>query len=291
MKKPILYLLIAVIITALICVSGCTKTNDLIQTTGINHSIITPTELPTKEIQTTPTTEYHSPTISPKITPIPISESALNARIRDAKNKLETLKESDKVDTVIFNNPRETGCSYKMSKEIGYVLDSNTGDTFFIKGDYKEIWTSTFEEEMIKDHTYILLYTHPGDWEKCIVVERNSPVYNTDTYYTSFQGYYNTFSISELILPYDLAEHGYHIQEMIIVSDTNYEVYPKVVDGWKSQDEVYGAIDKIEKRMDVEYHTKDDATGETLYLMDRLMPQLTKELGYVYIVKSDVISY
>ena len=50
MKKSSLYLLIAVIITALICVSGCTKTNDPIQTTAINHSIITPTELPTKEI-------------------------------------------------------------------------------------------------------------------------------------------------------------------------------------------------------------------------------------------------
>ena len=37
MKKPSLYLLIAVIITALICVSGCTQTNDSIQTTGINH--------------------------------------------------------------------------------------------------------------------------------------------------------------------------------------------------------------------------------------------------------------
>jgi len=36
-KKLNLYLLIAVIITALICVSGCTQTNDSIQTTGISH--------------------------------------------------------------------------------------------------------------------------------------------------------------------------------------------------------------------------------------------------------------
>jgi len=299
MKKYVTFILLFAMVV-IIAISGCTE---IIDSTPTNESQKIPTISPTNPTPTiavltttlnpvdSPEKIYTASTISPEMTPIPISESSLNARIRDAKNKLEMLKESDKVDTIVFNNPRETGCSYKMSKEIGYVLDSNTGDAFFIKGDYKQIWISTFEEKMIKNHTYILLYTHPGDWEECIVVKRNSPVYNINTYYKTFQGYYNTFSISELTIPYELTEQGYHIQEMIIVSDTNYELYPKTIDGWKPQNEVYGAIDKIEQRMDVSFHSRNFTTNEMIYFVDSLMPPLTKELGYVYIVKGIVISY
>jgi hypothetical protein len=77
---------------------------------------------------------------------------------------------------------------------------------------------------------------------------------------------------------------------MIAVSDTNYEVYPKTMDGWKTKDEVYNGVDRIEKRTETTYNTIDPVTGKTVYFVDSLMPLLTKELGYVYIVKGDIVS-
>jgi hypothetical protein len=38
---------------------------------------------------------------------------------------------------------------------------------------------------------------------------------------------------------------GYHILKVIAVSDMDYAIYPKVKDGWKSNDTIYNTISKI----------------------------------------------
>lgn len=249
-------------------------------TTSILTTAIT-SEITNSIIPTTPNiTTIPSLAITPEKTQVQISESALKARIQDAKNKLDMLKESDKADTIVYASPQRYGCDFKKSKELGYAIDCNSGDMFYVKGDYGRIDSYLFEKNMIKGHTYVILHTHSGDWERCNYVDL-----------TSYDSFYNTFSIEDLALASSLSEQGYHIQKMILVSDTNYEVYPKTMDGWKTKEEVYNSIDRIEKRMDVNFHFNDsEFLPKTVYFVDSLMPHLTKELDYVYIQKNNIIS-
>jgi predicted CoA-binding protein len=296
------YLLLIVLLVAIQLTAGCVSESKT-PTTTISYNVVTPTELPIEETQkipiTTPTkppvtpvwattskpvdiphTESNVSGITPEKTQVQISESALKARIQDAKNKLDMLKESDKAETIVYASPQRYGCDFKKSKELAYAIDCNSGDMFYVKGDYGRIDSSLFEENMIKGHTYVILHTHSGDWERCNYVDL-----------TSYQSYYNTFSIADLALASSLTEQDYHIQKMILVSDTNYEVYPKTMDGWKTKEEVYNSIDRIEKRMDVNFHFRDSEFSKTIYFVDSLMPLLTKELDYVYIQKNNIVSF
>jgi hypothetical protein len=97
----------------------------------------------------------------PQPTPTPISEAALNARMVDARNKLNNLIDSNVADTVIIHDAGGQGCEVKKSKELGYVIDTVTGESTFVKGDYWSINAAQFTDEMEKDREYVILHTHP----------------------------------------------------------------------------------------------------------------------------------
>ena len=73
-------------------------------------------------------------TTVPIPTTTPISEAALNARIVDARNKLEMLIDSNVADTIISHHGGTENCEIKKSKELGYLIDVTTGESTFVKG-------------------------------------------------------------------------------------------------------------------------------------------------------------
>jgi len=213
-----------------------------------------------------PATMTRSPTIAVEKTPTPIPESGLKARIQDAKNQLDQLKDSDRADTII-SSINGGDCEIKKSRELGYLIDVNTGEMFFVKGDYGSISLALFEQNMTRGHTYIILHTHAKDWYTC----RGSGMVSL-----------NTFSLEDLGAASEFTARGYHVQKVLAVSDKDYEVYPKIPDDWKSIDEVHDGVDRIERRMEVKFSTYDPNLKMTFYDVDSLMPLLTEELNYTY---------
>lgn len=213
-----------------------------------------------------------SPSITPERAQVQISDAALKALIQDAKNKLDQSKESSKADTIILSG----NCKGQISKELGYLIDVTTGDMFFVKGDYGFIYLDIFIQNMTQGHTYILLHTHPIYWYSC------------DDWMTIT---YNTFSLSDLALASNLTEQGYHVQKVIAVGDRDYEVYPKLKDDWRTNEEVYKCFEKIEQRMEVKFSTYDPYWNRTYYHVDSIMPLLAKELNYTYSVNHVVQGY
>jgi len=236
-----------------------------LQSTNPVVTLATPVPTPVPTLIAT-ATMTHSPTITGEKTPAPIPESGLKARIQDAKNQLNQLKDSTRADTII-SSINGGDCEIKKSRELGYLIDVNTGEMSFVKGDYGSISLTLFAQNMTRGHTYIILHTHAKDWYTC----RGSGMVSL-----------NTFSLEDLGAASEFTARGYHVQKVLAVSDKDYEVYPKIPDDWKSIDEVHDGVDRIERRMEVKFSTYDPNLKMTFYDVDSLMPLLTEELNYTY---------
>jgi len=223
---------------------------------------------PATTIETTTT-----PTQSPA--PTLISEAALNARIVDARNKLEMFMDSDVADTVVIHQGSPRNCDVKKSKELGYLIDMNTGDSTFVKGDYWSIDADLFSGPMKKDHQYIIIHTHPRMWVTC-----------------SGSGIYSlyTFSIGDLGATANLTEQGYHVRKMIAIADMDYRIWPYVDDDWKSDVEIRQAVARIESRVGKPFSYYDPVFEQTFYDVDNLMPHLAEDLNYHYTVNNNIIN-
>ena len=285
MKKTRDYFLISLVCIAAILVTGCTNSGSIstpvttpAPTTGavvVNVSTVTTVQTAAlASLVTTPTVTVTSvKNAPPQKTSTQISESILNARIRDAKNRMDMYKESDKAATILRKAVPPQYCEIKESKELGYFIDVNTGENAFVTGDYGFIKGELFTKQMIKGHTYIIIHTHAKDWYIC----RGSGTITIDT-----------FSLADLGFASNLTEQGYHVQKMIVLSDNTYEVYPKTTDNWKTNEEVYKAVEQIEKTMEVSFHIDytDPYTGKTTkyYNLVNIMPLLAEKLNYTYAV-------
>jgi hypothetical protein len=214
-------------------------------------------------------------TVPPQTILAVLSDSALRALIQDAKNKLDQLKDSDKADTIVISVHTPDNCEMKKSRELGYLIDANTGDTFFVKGDYWSIDSDLFIRNMKAGHSYVILHTHPTMWTTC----RGEGIVSL-----------NTFSLNDLAVASNLTEKGYHIQNVIAVSDRDYEIYPKIRDAWKTKEEVYKGVDHIERFTEVKFSTYDPYLNRTFYDVDNLMPLLAKELNYTYTANHVVLA-
>lgn len=234
-------------------------------------TVTSTTAVPTINATTTIT---RSPTITAKKTPTPVPESVLKAHIQDAKNQLDQLKNSDLADTIIISL-NEGDCEIKRSRELGYLIDINSGEMSFVKGDYGSISLDLFRQKMTRGQTYIILHTHAKDWYTC----RGSGMIGL-----------NTFSLADLAVSSNLVTQGYHVQKVIAVSDKDYEVYPKIPDDWKTMAEVYEGVDRLEKRMEVKFSTYDSSVNMTFYDVDNLMPLLARELNYTYTVNNVILT-
>lgn len=214
-------------------------------------------------------------TATPLPTPTPISEVALNARIVDARNKLNNLIESDVADTVITHPANAPGCEVKQSRELGYLIDVTTGESTFVKGDYWSIDASLFREPMRKDHEYVIIHTHPRMWATC----QGSGIVSL-----------YTFSIGDLEATAALSEQGYRIKYLIALSDKEYRIWPKVEGDWKSHAEIRQSIRRIETRLETPFTYHDTLLDRDFYEVDSLMPLLAKELNYSYTANNHVMA-
>jgi len=234
------------------------------------------TTVPSTTVTTLPKPANTTPaTIAPTPSPTLISEAALNARIVDARNKLEMLIDSDVADTVIIHTGAPQNCDVKKSKELGYLIDMNTGESTFVKGDYWSIDAGLFSNPMRKDHQYIIIHTHPRMWVTCGASSINS-LY--------------TFSIGDLGATANLTKQGYHVKKLVAISDMDYRIWPGQDDGWKSDDEVRAAVKRIETQGGRPFSYYEPVFNQTFYDVDNLMPLLVKELGYHYTVNNNVIN-
>jgi hypothetical protein len=214
-------------------------------------------------------------TATPIPTPTPISEAALNARIVDARNRLNNFIDSDVADTVITHPDSTQGCEVKKSRELGYLIDADTGESTFIKGDYWSIDASLFSNPMRKDHEYIIIHTHPRMWTTCRA--------------NSIASLY-TFSIGDLEATAKLTGQGYHVKTLIAISDKEYRIAPRIANNWKSSAEIRQAVNRIEGRMGIQFTYYDPVLEHEFFDVDNLMPYLAKELNYRYSVNNNVIS-
>jgi len=228
------------------------------------------TPLPTRDIPRPATT---APALS--LTPTSLPAEALNARIVDARNKLNNYIDSDIADTVITHPDGTQDCEVKISKELGYLIDMNTGESVFIKGDYWQIKGERFLEHMKKDRQYVIIHTHPRMWTTC----GGSGLISL-----------YTFSIGDLEAMANLTGQGYHVNKLIAIADKEYQIYPKKPDDWRSSREIYADITKIERFMDVKFSTWDPEFQRVFYDTDNLMPLLARELNYSYIVNNAVVA-
>jgi hypothetical protein len=289
------YLFFIVLLVAVVITAGCVGEN--------KDTIVTPTpttNAPTIDITTTVLTTvlttappYLTTTPSPEITPVGISDEALKAKIRDAENRLELLADSDIADVHVYmpdskitinNVQRSVHCGeVKESKELGYVIDVTNGDMFFVKGWYGYIPSTTFTQYMVKGHSYVLIHNHPNDWK--ITCSNTANGYIMETVSTQ-----STFSVEDLEFAGDIAQAGYNIKTIIVdncLSENSYlyETHPKIPGSWKTKPEIELAISHIESRIGTSFKN----TIET-YNVESLMPLLTKELNYTYIVQGTVRS-
>jgi hypothetical protein len=214
-------------------------------------------------------------TTVPVPVPTTISDTALNARIVDSRNKLEMFIDSNVADTVIVHADRAQGCEVKKSKELGYLIDMTSGESTFIKGDYWSIDGNLFSKNMTKDRQYIIIHTHPRMWVTC----GGSGVVSL-----------YSFSIGDLEAAANMTERGYHVKKLIAIADMDYRVWPYVDDGWKSEDEIHRAVSRIESRIGKPFSYYDPAFDQTFYDVDNLMPYLVKELDYHYTINNNVIN-
>ncbi|MEI7856339.1 MAG: hypothetical protein WCH85_02430 [Methanomicrobiales archaeon] len=271
----------------LIAATGCITPGSVTEkniTPVVTEQSLTPVPVQSTEPAVTSTTAVptiiatatitRSPTITVKKTPTPIPESALKARIQDAKNQLDQLKNSDLADTIILSL-NEGNCEIKRSRELGYLIDVNSGEMSFVKGDYGSIALGLFRQKMTRGQTYIILHTHAKDWYTC----RGNGMIGL-----------NTFSLADLAVASNLTAQGYHVQKVIAVSDKDYEVYPKTPDDWKTMEEVYEGVDHLEKRMEIKFSTYDSSLNMTFYDVDNLMPLLARELNYTYTVNNVILT-
>lgn len=214
-------------------------------------------------------------TTAPSPTPKRVSEAALNARIVDARNRLEMFIDSDVADTEIVHMGSPNNCDVKKSKEIGYLVDMNTGESTFIKGDYWSINANLFSDPMRKDREYIIIHTHPRMWVTC----GGSGIYSL-----------YTFSIGDLAATANLTEQGYHVQKLIAIADMDYRIWPYKADDWKSETDIMHAVDRIEARVGQPFSYYDPVFEQTFYDVDNLMPLLAEELDYHYTVNNNIIN-
>lgn len=212
-------------------------------------------------------------------TPVPtvttLSDDALNARIVDARNKLNNLIDSDVADTIVIYPDEMQGCDVKQSRELGYLIDATTGESTFIRGDYGSIRSDLFTGPMDKDHEYVIIHTHPRMWATC----QGSGIV---TLYT--------FSIGDLETTADLTASGYHIRYLIAIADKEYRIWPKTPDGWRSSEEIRAAVARIERRYETSYAYYDPVLDREYFEVDSLMPLLVKELDYSYTANNHVIN-
>jgi hypothetical protein len=260
------------LVIGIVLMSGCTDT--LSPSTVPEKATPTPalpvpvTVITTeKAIDTVPVT----PSITPEKTREPIPDSALRAKIQEAKNKLNMYKDSDMADTIVN---RGAYCEEKRSKELGYVIDVNTGDMDYVKGEYGSISADLFRQNMSHGHTYIILHSHSKNWIICKGIETIN---------------FDTFSLNDLAAGYSLERQGYQIQNLIVVSDKDYEVHPVTKDDWKTKEEVLQSVERIEQRKEMKFHT--EYNGVNYYDVDNLMPLLTRELNYVYTINNAVVPH
>jgi len=273
MDYPVRFISLIVVLSLILFSIGCISSERDPKTIPQYH----PSEVTTfpAEIQTsvtsTPTTRMRTPVSTPSAIEMTkpqekkissISDEALNARIHDCKNKLTQLKDTDKADTIV--NPKG-----QISKELGCLIDSNTGETFYVKGDYWSINSGIFSQQMKKDHNYVIIHSHPT----MRISYGDSTLINL-----------NSFSIGDLDAASDMTNEGYHVLTVIAISDMDYEIYPKVRDGWKSNETIYNTINKIEKDLDTKFSNFDPYFNKTFYNVDNLMPILARELNYTYVI-------
>lgn len=282
--------LLAVLI--LVAIAGCSGPEQsppvtqapLVTATPLHPTTVTVSATPVLEaipsaddtkIPHPPTTTAALVTTAPSPTPTRVSEAALNARIVDARNKLEMFIDSDVADTEIVHMGSPYNCDVKKSKEIGYLVDMNTGESMFIKGDYWSINANFFSDPMRKDREYIIIHTHPRMWVTC----GGSGIYSL-----------YTFSIGDLAATANLTEQGYHVQKLIAIADMDYRIWPYKADGWKPESEIMRAVDRIEARVGQPFSYYDPVFEQTFYDVDNLMPLLAEELDYHYTVNNNIIN-
>lgn len=238
------------------------------------------TPVPTSSLPpviTTASSTRQTPVRTPTITPAPagISESALNARIVDARNRLDSLIESDMADTVLIRADGTQSCEVKKSKELGYLINTRTGESTFVKGDYWSIDADLFTNRMNKDDEYIIIHTHPRMWTTC-----------GNTGITSLF----TFSLGDLYATANLTERGYHVRTLIAIADKEYRIWPEVPGAWKSRQEIRQAVYQVERRLGASFTYHDTLLDLEFTDVDNLMPLLAKELDYHYSANSAVIA-
>jgi hypothetical protein len=244
-------------------------------------TIIAPTPIPVQTI--VPPTESPGPdpvpamfvTATPRPTPPSISEEALNARLVDARNKLNNFIDSDVADTVIIHPDSSQGCEIKKSRELGYLIDATTGESTFIKGDYWSIDSGLFSNPMRKDHEYVIIHTHPRMWTTC-----------PGSMITSLY----TFSTGDLEATANLTEQGYQIKYLVAIADKEYRIYPRVRGEWKNERQIKEAVNRIEWRLGTSFTYYDVLLDREFYDVDNLMPFLAKELNYTYTANNHVLA-
>lgn len=280
--------LIPLLISACCMIAGCTAPGPAAGPGNPAETAVTGQPTPETTVPATPpatslaattlaaaTVSRQSPTVtvtaktSPTIALVP--EVRLNALIRDGKNKLDALKQSDKADTVI--QPAGSGstyCEITKSRELGYLIDATDGNVSFFKGDYGSISGELILPLMNRSHAYVFLHTHPKNVAKC-----SNGTYLITSYSLS------TFSLSDLAFAGALTEDGYHILKLYAIADSEYEIYPNTAYGWKPPAEIEQAVLDIEDDLEVRFNND----------VDNLMPLLAKELGYRYLVNNHVMTY
>lgn len=238
-------------------------------------SATTPQPTTSRETATTTATPSPVKTIKTQTTAASISTTALNAKISAAKIHLTNLKDTDVAGTIVFSQSGGQNCEIKKSRELGYLIDTTTGESTFVKGDYWGISADLFVKNMKKDRDYIIIHTHPKSWTTC-----------GGTGIISL----NTFSIGDLEAAASLTGSGYHIRELIAISDMDYVIYPKVRDDWRPDEEILSAVASVEKTYETKFSTYDKASGRTYYDVDNLMPLLARKLNYTYTANQNVLA-
>jgi hypothetical protein len=99
-----------------------------------------------------------------------------------------------------------------------------------------------------------------------------------------------TFSIGDLEATANLTEQGYHVRILIAISDKEYRISPKVKDDWKSDNEIRLAVDRVERRMGVQFAYYDPVFDRVFYDVDNLMHLLARELNYTYTANGVVLA-
>nr|WP_321505911.1 hypothetical protein [uncultured Methanoregula sp.] len=273
-------ILVSLIITI---AAGCTAPSQLSEPAQAPRVIVTASPsatiltTPAPALTTAPVPVVTSVTVSANTTPVRIPEAVLNTRIVDARNKLNNLIDSDVSDTIILHPTSLQNCEIKRTRELGYLIDTVTGESMFTKGGYWSIESTFFKDKMRKDRDYIIIHTHPKTWKVC---KGSSGVIS-----------FNTFSIEDLAAIQSLTKDGFHVRKLIaITDDRDFRIWPKKDDDWKSDSEIRLAEKRIETRLERPFSYYDPILDRQFTDVDNLMPYLAKELNYTYMINNDVIS-